>query len=199
MKFFWLLGFLAGSAGAQGLVNGGFEAPSLGYTFNLAGPFVLPGWEGVGPSDGGNAGVVMSWHTPLAAFEGAQHFTFNGGNPSDRGWIEQAFVTVPGEIYRVEFALGRVGGGQELGVRVDVGGVSGVFSPPGTVGYTVASVEFVAGEGLSRLRFTDVSGPNSISDLYLDAVRVSAVPEPSMWASLAGLAGLGMALWRRRR
>jgi MYXO-CTERM domain-containing protein len=49
------------------------------------------------------------------------------------------------------------------------------------------------------LRFTDTSGGNSISDLYLDGVSVTAaVPEPAAVAWVAGLVAAGAVGWRRR-
>lgn len=193
-----LLLFLASSAGAQVLVNGSFEGPSAAHTLNLAGAFVLPGWSGLGPVMGGNAGLVVGVDSGLAPAEGRQHFTFNGGNPGDRGWIEQAFSTVPGAAYVLTFAVGRSGGGQELALGVEVGGWAGVFTPPSSRGYATASLGFVAAGSVSTLRFSDLSGGNSISDMYLDNVAVSAVPEPGAWAAIIGAVALAAAVWRRR-
>jgi hypothetical protein len=190
------------SARAQIVLNGSFEAPASGATQNLAGAFSLGAWSGVGPSNGGNAGLVVGTDNGLAPFAGSQHFTFNGGNPSDRGWIEQSFSTVSGASYLVEFAIGRAGSGQALSLTAAVTGAgvlaSGSFSPGASVGYSVASFSFVADGASAVLRFTDTSGGNSISDLYLDGVAVSAVPEPAAVGAVMGMA-CGAAAWRRRR
>lgn len=44
-----------------------------------------------------------------------------------------------------------------------------------------------------------VSGNSLIADGGTPLARVSAIPEPSTYAMLAGLAALGLAAWRRRR
>lgn len=44
-----------------------------------------------------------------------------------------------------------------------------------------------------------VSSPNASVDMSFHAVKAVAVPEPSAWAALAGLLGLGAAVVRRRR
>lgn len=199
--------FLASAtlAQAQILVNGSFESPSLSATLDFSGAFSFAGWSGVAPSTGGSAGIVVG-NGGVAPAAGIQHFSLNGGNPSDRGYIEQAFATVPGASYQVTFSVGRAGGGQSLSVDavVSYSGVpaaSGSFLPPASVGYAPRALNFTAAGGSAVLRFSDTSGSNSISDLYLDNVAVSlvAVPEPAAWVGLAGLGALGVAAWRRRR
>lgn len=46
---------------------------------------------------------------------------------------------------------------------------------------------------------TNVSGGVSAGQVYLDNYSVSAVPEPSTYAAIAGALMLGFAAWRRRR
>ena len=188
----------------QILINGSFESPIFGSTQNLAGAFSLGAWSGFGPSNGGNAGLVVGVDNGLGPVSGAQHFTFNGGNPSDQGWIEQTFSTVPGTAYVVEFAIGRSGGGQALSLLASVSGLgslaSASFSPAASAGYSVASFAFVADHSSVVLRFADTSGGNSVSDLYLDSVSVmAAVPEPAVSAVVLGVAAAGLVGWRRRR
>jgi hypothetical protein len=188
----------------QILINGSFESPIFGSTQNLAGAFSLGAWSGFGPSNGGNAGLVVGVDNGLGPASGSQHFTFNGGNPSDQGWIEQTFSTVPGTAYVVEFAIGRSGGGQALSLLASVSGLgslaSASFSPAASAGYSVASFAFVADHSSVVLRFADPSGGNSVSDLYLDSVSVmAAVPEPAVSAVVLGAAAAGLVGWRRRR
>lgn len=161
-------------------------------------------WSGFGPSNGGNAGLVVGVDNGLGPASGSQHFTFNGGNPIDQGWIEQTFSTVPGTAYVVEFAIGRSGGGQALSLLASVSGLgslaSASFSPAASAGYSVASFAFVADHSSVVLRFADTSGGNSVSDLYLDSVSVmAAVPEPAVSAVVLGVAAAGLVGWRRRR
>jgi hypothetical protein len=191
-------------AHSQILLNGSFESPIFGSTQNLAGAFSLGAWSGFGPSNGGNAGLVVGVDNGLGPASGAQHFTFNGGNPSDQGWIEQTFSTVPGTAYLVEFAIGRSGGGQALSLLASVSGLgslaSASFSPAASAGYSAASFAFVADHSSVVLRFSDTSGGNSVSDLYLDSVSVmAAVPEPAVSAVVLGVAAAGLVGWRRRR
>lgn len=188
----------------QILLNGSFESPVFGSTQNLAGAFTLGAWSGFGPSNGGNAGLVVGVDNGLGPASGSQHFTFNGGNPSDQGWIEQTFATSPGTAYVVEFAVGRSGGGQAMSLLATVSGLGSLasvsFSPPASAGYSVASFSFVANHSSVVLRFADTSGGNSVSDLYLDSVSVTAaVPEPAASAVVLGLAAAGLVGWRRRR
>lgn len=189
---------------AQILVNGSFEAPVLSITMNVSGAFSFSGWSGVASSSGGNAGLVVGVDNGLGPAQGVQHYTFNGGNPSDRGWIEQGLNTVSGMTYSVSFSVGRSGGGQALSLSASVNNVAmGDFLPPAGVGYSVYSFMFVAASDSSLLRFTDTSGGNSISDLYLDAVSVSAVgsaiPEPGTYAAIVGGVMLSLAAFRKAK
>ena len=166
------------------VVNGSFELPGLASTQNLSGPVNLPGWTGWAPGDGGNAGLVVGTDNALAPADGRQHFTFNGGNPSDRGWLEQTLPTDAGAEYDLVFALGRAGGGQPLSLFLTVASgpsllLSQSFLPPDAVGYATHAVHFTASTAATTLRFADTSGANSISDLYLDAVRVTPTPAPA--------------------
>jgi hypothetical protein len=157
------------------ITNGSFELPTLTTTQNLAGPFTLTGWTGQGPSNGGNAGLVVGPDNGLAPAYGLQHFNFNGGNPSDQGYLEQTLPTTPGAQYSLSFALGRAGGGQLLSLTL----FDQTYLPPATTGYQYHTHPFTATDPFTTLRFTDTSGPNSISDLYLDAITLTtASPVP---------------------
>lgn len=209
----WLSCFFAVVLGASAqtniLINGGFEDGGLLSNLNIAGPFSISGWSGVAANSGGNAGVVFGVDNGLAPAGGGYHFTFNGGNPSDRGYLEQSFATVVGGSYSLEFSLGRSGAnGQALlvGAAVTSGGSSllSVTAAPGVSGsYTTITASFVATGSSATLRLSDLSGGNSISDLYVDNVSVtwtpSAIPEPHEYAVIAGAAALVAAEVRRRR
>lgn len=194
------------SCAAQVIVNGSFESPVLGSTSNLSASFSFPGWVGVSPTNGGNAGLVVGTDNGLSPAEGRQHLTLNGGNPSDRGWVQQTFASTAGATYTITFSVGRSGSGQELalGATISAAGsvlATGTYAPPAGIGYLTHTIEFVSPGGDLTLRFSDLSGGNSISDLYVDNVAgsMSAIPEPSTWAAWGGAGALGLAVWRRRR
>jgi hypothetical protein len=198
---------LAQPLAALPIVNGSFELPTLTTTQNISGAFTLTGWTGLAPSNGGNAGLVIGPDNGLTPAHGTQHFNLNGGNPSDRGWLEQTITTTPGALYDITFALGRAGGGQELSLTIflnpePVEGFGQTFLPPPATGYRFYTLAFTAPSAATTLRFTDTSGPNSISDLYLDAISVSqstpaAVPEGTSTRS-ALLISLGALLLASR-
>lgn len=202
------------------LLHDGFESPAIsGHALNVSGAFTFGAWSGWSPGGGGNAGFVNGPDNGLAPAEGAQHFAFNGGWPAAGGWIETAFGTGDGGQgtgqYQLSFALGRAGQvGQLLHAKVEVFAsgalvMEEIAIPEQRIGYTWFAFDFVGGGDL-RIRFTDVSAANQVSDLYLDAVTISlvtstatgagaAVPEPGTWAQFAGFAVLGVAALRRRR
>lgn len=168
MRYLTLIIILAQPMAALPIVNGSFEIPALSATQNLFGAFTLTGWTGLAPSNGGNAGLVVGPSNGLTPAAGVHHFTFNGGNPSDRGWLEQTIITTPGAAYDLTFAVGRAGGGQDIRLTI----LGQTFLPPPSTGYLFHTIAFTAAGSATTLRFTDTSGPNSISDLYLDAINV---------------------------
>lgn len=179
------------------LINGSFEEPTLTTTQNLAGPFTFTGWTGQGPQNGGNAGLVLGPDNGLTPAEGTQHFNFNGGNPSDQGYLEQTLTTTPGAQYSLSFALGRAGGSQDLSLTI----LNQTFLPPPTTSYLYHSLPFTATDALTTLRFLDTSGPNSISDLYLDAISITqtGAPVPDTGPSSAILLAIILLLACRKR
>jgi hypothetical protein len=160
------------------LVNGSFD-DLIAPTQNISGPFTIAGWTGQASSQGGNAGLVHGPDNGLTPYEGPQHYTFNGGNPSDQGWIQQTLPTTPGAQYLLTFALGRAGGLQDLSLRVTAGSSEWSATPPWSRSYQTYEHTFTAADASTTLRFTDTSGPNSISDIYLDAVSITEAPNPS--------------------
>jgi hypothetical protein len=56
------------------------------------------------------------------------------------------------------------------------------------------------GMGLVLVGFSNGgAGAIAAGDMYYDNLSVSAIPEPSTYAALAGLGALGLAFWRRRQ
>lgn len=195
------------TARAQLVLNGSFESPTLSSTQNITGSFNLGAWNGFAESTGGNAGLVFGTDSGLAPADGTQHFTFNGGNNSPGGWIQQTLTTTPGTAYTLTFAIGRSGQtGYDLQLRTTATDtatstslLNTLTAPSGGIGYTSVTLSFIASGTSTRLRFTDASTNNLNSDLYLDNVSLSsAIPEPSTYALLAGLAVLALAAHRKR-
>jgi hypothetical protein len=180
------------------LLNGSFELPALTTTQNISGAFTMPGWTGIASSNGGNAGLVLGPDNGLSPAEGTQHFTFNGGNPSDHGYLDQTLPTTPGTAYLLTFALGRAGGGQSLSLTL----LGNTYQPPPSPGYHYHTHAFTATSPTTLLRFTDTSGPNSISDLYLDAITLTqASPVPDTTAPVLEILltlALLLSAWRQR-
>ncbi len=208
------LGLIAGVAHASTnlLVNGGFDAGTNGGFQANNGTTVnatyLPGW------------TVQSTATTSVAL----YSTGDAANPLIFGFhvgdttagvasIYQDFSTVSGQVYEVSFFAQNGGGwlGGMTGVTTSVFDVvSGTTSgsalgsdtqsfngPPNasaTGGFT-----FVAAGGTSRIVIRDISVQTFSADALVDSVSVSAIPEPSSFAALAGVVMLGFAGMRRRR
>jgi hypothetical protein len=222
MKLFLLALVIGCTSGHAQLIllHDGFESPAIiGHALGLTGPFSFGAWSGVAASHGGNAGVVSGADNGLSPAEGLQHFAFNGGNPSDRTWVQTSLslpLTSTNGALTLNFALGRGGAvGQLLHARVQVwAGASLLLEeiaiPAQANSYTWFAFDFVSGGGDLRIRFEDVSGPNQVSDLWLDAVSLSlvtsaatgagasAVPEATDWAQFAGFGVLGYSALRRK-
>jgi PEP-CTERM motif len=66
---------------------------------------------------------------------------------------------------------------------VNTDGTRGLSNPPFITNVTISG---------SQITLTDSAGPTVLNS-------VSAIPEPSTYAAIAGLGALGLAVWRRRR
>jgi hypothetical protein len=199
------------TAYAQILVNGSFEQPVLSSTVNYSSTFSFTGWSGASTGGAGNAGLVVGTNVGLTPEDGNQAFAFNGNNPPDGTYIEQTFSTAIGQTYMLDFWLGRNGdpsadiGPEPLEAQVAVLDASNTTissltaEPPSTDTWSMSTLGFTADSSTSTVIFTDISGSNPNSDLFLDNVSVSAVPEPSTFAALAGLSVLGFAAYRRNK
>lgn len=188
------------------LVNGGFEAPILGsgsfQTINIGAEPVGFGWT---VSDDN----VDLGHLPVApfilftAFEGNQGLDLNG---TQRGAIFQDFATVAGQAYQLTFVY--ADNPSEVGISSasllvsDVGLNSSLLSDsvshgtsansPGGADFDFYSGSFIASGTTTRLAFASTSASNSASGgILLDAVNVSAIPEPSV-AGFLLVCGIGL-------
>lgn len=198
------------SVHAQIIANGGFEQPVISSNLNFNGTNVaisFTGWTGISAGNGGNAGLVFGTDFGLSPQAGSQHFSFNGNNPAAGTYLEQTFSTISGQSYIVDFWLGRSNGvfGQVLTVQADVlGSGDGLLatlsaSPPNSISYSIATFNFTADATSTILRFTDISGSNPNTDLFLDTVAVTAIPEPTTAAIAIGAVVLACVVFQRSR
>ncbi len=179
------------------IINGDFESPvaptSPGYaTFSTS----FPGWI----VTNGNVDVVAATYTGTTPSGVGQWLDLEGsGLPgANSGAIAQSFATVIGKYYKLAFAYGANGSGNTA--TVSVGNFSGTLSPTNGLNFTPFTKVFKATSTSSTLGFATLGGGNGDQGgVALDAVSVTATPEPEAWASM--VLGLGLAGWvaRRRR
>lgn len=196
--------------------NGGFESPPL-----TIGSFVTitPGTEPSGFDWTVASGSVDLGHSPItpfvqySAYEGNQSLDLNG---LGSGAIYQDFATLPGQQYQLTFAYADnpVNGGistadidvTDLGLATSLLNDSVAHStstngPPPNGDWLIYTGNFTALGGMTRLAFASTSPDTSASGgIFLDAVSVTAVPEPSAVAiAVVGLVALVSVALRRAR
>jgi len=199
---------LAGSALATApasatniIVNGSFEDPTASgayQTITGIGPDVLPGWS----IDLGNIDLVVQ--PPYAAYLGSQSLDLVGTGVST-GQISQQFATVIGQLYNLTFAYtnNTDNPGSVFSASYSVSGTpltGTVFDSGSTASsqdWEVFSGYFTAASLFTTLTFADISGVGN-QGLFLDAVSVSAAPEPATWAMMIlGFGFVGAAMRRK--
>lgn len=193
----------AGNANANLLINASFEAgnytPGADFTRLGTGSTDITGWT-VG-------GQGLDWHV----IEGSTaHFGHNGVDgsryavdlsldSSPAGSISQSFNTTIGALYRLSFLLGAPW--FDTGVKVTVGSASQTFelSAQDQYGFPWSheSLEFTANGSTTTLLFESLGG--GFWGPVLDNVSVTAVPDSTHGAVLAGVGFLGVASMRRRK
>lgn len=211
MNVMALAGLLATGAAAQAqlLQNGSFEVGPLtsnppGFANLGGGNTSITGWTVTGAS----IDFVEAYWT---AANGLRSLDLSGQNA---GGIEQAFSTVPGRVYRVDFALaGNPSGGaaiKNLQVQATLNPASAYTfdttgHSTGAMGWVTRSYTFTATGASTTLSFTSLDtgpyGPALDNVVVTDITprAAAAVPTLSQWALLvlAGLVGL-VALGRFR-
>ena len=189
-------------ASAQSFVlNGGFE--SLPLSTSPSGSVDIGGsWV----SGGIQLPVrLRGTFDGLTAIEGEHYVRFNGLGAPVGSTLEQSFITNIGQSYSVSYVIGASGtDGITVGIHGEVVSAADVVlgqadATTATLGWSAPTTfNFLATTGSTKIRFTDISPSTTGVDLNLDAVSVTAVPEPSTYAVLSGLALVGFACWRRR-
>lgn len=211
----------AATAWSQNLVvNGGFELTPASTSISSSTPTQIfsSGWYAATDAGGSTTLTIFSapgFNEPNPA-DGSRLLNI-GGFGSSKGIVLlwQDFSTVIGQDYAVSFYFGRSNNsdGTET-VSVDalaydvVGGVanggalaqvsSGNAPATGaTSDLTEVTFSFTATGTTSRLLFDDTTVSSGAS-LHLDAISVTAVPEPAAMGLLLGLGSLALGLRRRR-
>jgi hypothetical protein len=188
--------------------NGSFEQPTV-----PSGPTVFSDGASIGPwsvviPPGNDVSLIHDLYEGLTPFDGSQFLNFNGGDLTPGGSVHQDFDTTAGVTYGVSFVAGRLGPAPgTIGVNATV------FSDPagsntlanvdalalGSQGdWTPYSFQFTASGPTTRIRFSDISAATISVDVALDAVQVSAVPEPSL-VTLAAVVVCSLLGYRRKR
>ena len=197
---------VSGAAQAQnGVTNGGFEDPVIGGSCcnTVTVPNTFPGWT-VTTGDINVVNGTFGSANGNLAIEGSQYLDLIGESGS--GGISQSIATIAGSAYQLSFAyshnifsVGAASASYAVGSAL-TGSFSHNTGTNTNLDWQFVTQRFVAGPGTSTLlSFTNV--PNGTSGgIFLDAVSVTAVPEPAAWAMMIGGFGLiGGAMRRRRR
>ena len=206
-----------GVASTNLLVNGGFENTSPGGVTATTTPQTFGNWQVATTSGSTNFYIFNAPGLNEAQpADGTKLLSIGGFNTTKGvGLLWQDFATTAGQTYQVSFFFGRTNNtSDEVNVSVDatafnlvsgettdtLGQISSGNAPAtGTTGtLNQVGFQFTATGTSSRLLFADTTVAGGPS-LQLDAVSVSAIPEPSSFAALAGIGALGLAGLRRRR
>lgn len=205
----------AGAAAAATVVDGSFEDPHLtpgtyGYGVENPGTGLLSGVPVGLTFDNGSGiqsnGSAWGFAAAPAGKQTAFLQSYPGQNGQTAGVITQEIDgLVAGKTYSLSFEVANRPG---YGAETLSAYVVGSASPTGTFTATTNSTnwqsetyKFIAGaDGSADIHWSVASTPGVDSDIGLDNVSISAVPEPAAWAlMLVGFAGLGGALRLRRK
>lgn len=206
------LALAAGEASAVTVVNGGLESTAVGTIETVAGGATANDWratitdiEFVKNGFSGSGDVVAS------AQEGDWFVDLNGvSGPSGIG---QDITTTSGQAYRIEFWMSgnagplgstRADGSRSLDVLWNnsvVGSFTFTFQPGdqwNNLRWEKHSVLVTGASGLDSLEIRSTSNFYAAAGPFVDAISITAVPEPGTWAMLvAGLGVVGIGVRRR--
>ena len=199
------------AASATTLVNGSLESPSASFIQTVAAGQSANGWSVIGANiEFVRAGYSNGADTVAPAADGDWFVDLNGTQGPGR--IAQTFDTVAGQWYRIDFAMsGNAGpggataadGSKSLNVLWNGGTAASAtyLHQPGdrwdNLRWEWHDVLVQATGSSSTLTFQSASSFYSAAGALVDAIQVTAVPEPGTAAML--LAGLAMGTVLRRR
>jgi len=197
----------AASASVNIVNNGSFEQPIVtDPCCNTTPTDPLPDWV-VAPggdvnSVNGTYGSTNVVH-PNLAYEGDQYLDLVGQSAS--GDISQMLNTVAGQVYTLTFAYSNnvFSGANIASADVLIDGI--VLATVVHTGATTSDLNwsiftdtFTAGSNSTKLEFASLLGDQNGS-IFLDAISVTATPEPGTWAMMILGFGLAGAAVRRRK
>jgi hypothetical protein len=192
------------TASAEVVTNGGFENPTVSPPCcNTAPPDSVTGWT----VNSGNVNVVIGTFSSTngnLAYQGDQYLDLVGQGGT--GSISQILTLDPGQLYTLTFAYSHnLFNPNVLSASASVS-IDGLFDTVTHTGgdssnlaWQIFSSTFTATGPSATLTFNNLTGGTN-EGIFLDAVSVQAVPEPSTWAMmLLGFAATGFALRRARK
>lgn len=215
---------VAAFAQVELLTNGNFASGTFGNN-SLdtvgGGTATITGWNYLDVGHTGGTYYFPSTNlnaTFGAAPNGGTALIFTSGGAEPGNGLYQNFTATNGELYTASIYARYVGSSGQSSITFLVqdadnslatvqsstiapGALTGTSSWNG-LGWTQYSFTFTAPSSNLRFSFYDstASNPGSSADAeFYGASVVSAVPEPSTYAALAGCAALGLVAWRRRR
>ncbi|MCB5187123.1 DUF642 domain-containing protein [Methylobacillus caricis] len=189
------------SAAPNIVVNGGFEADAISGAYEQL--VAVTGWSSDGIFEIQKGSDTGGWPQFNTTYEGQQYLEINSTQLTS---VWQDLSTTAGELYNLSFAYsGRLDTPNQLNSALEVyWGTSQVVATSVTnhSGWVVYNfTNLLAESNLTTLKFTstDPQGAPSYGS-YLDAVVVTAVPEPSTYGMLAlGIAIVGFISRRDRQ
>ena len=201
------------------LVNESFESPALSANATqdlwdqngrVGESGVLTGW-GLGEFNYFSAATLdprtMLINNPGAP-SGSQYLGFNTGQWDAGGTVFQSFTATPSMSYNLTYQIGASGGAAatvSMRVRAYDGAtvLAETTTSRNTLGWGQGSLSFSAGSGTSSImiEFLDItpSATGNNTDLLLDSVSLTAVPEPGVYAAVFGIGLAGLGVVRRVR